>query len=246
MKLSAVVITKNESHNIERCLTGLAWADEVILVDSGSTDDTLTIARRFLNVKIFEQSWQGFGPQRNFAISKASGDWLFVLDADEEITPALQKEVKAFLAVPLADAVCVPRRMFFCGRPLRFGGTYPDHQLRLFRKGEASYNDSPLHEKLVHSGNAHRLLNPLNHFSYRDISDYFERFNRYSSLDAHRRFERGERFSLLRLPMIPVNIFWRLVIRGGILDGYPGIVWALFCSWYDFVKFAKIKEIEEK
>lgn len=244
MKLSAVVITKNEAHNIQRCLASLAWADEVIVVDSGSIDNTLAIARDFPNVKVFEQPWQGFGPQRNFAISKASGDWLLVVDADEEIVPALREEIAAALASPAAQAFRIPRRMFFCGNPLRFGGTYPDYQLRLFKKGSAQYNDSPLHERLQASKDVGKLTTPMNHYSYRDLSDYFERFNRYSTLDARRRFERGERFSLLRIPMVPINIFWRLIVRGGILDGYPGIVWAIVCSWYDLIKFAKIRELE--
>jgi glycosyltransferase involved in cell wall biosynthesis len=244
MKLSAVIITHNEAQNIARCLAALAWADEVILVDSCSTDDTVAVARSFPNVKIFEQAWQGFGPQRNFAISKASNDWLLVVDADEEIMPLLRDEIALTLAASGADAYRIPRRMFFCGHPLRFGGTYPDYQLRLFKKGVASYDNSPLHERLNATGKICDLANPLNHYSYRDLTDYFERFNRYSTLDAQRRFARGERFSMFRLPLVSLNIFWRLVVRGGIFDGYHGIVWGIFCSWYDFVKFAKIREME--
>jgi len=246
MKLSAVIITHNESLNIERCLAGLTWADEVILVDSHSSDDTLKIASRFPNVKTFERDWQGFGAQRNFAISKASGDWLLVVDADEEVVPVLRDEIIAAVASPAYNAYRIPRRMYFCGHLLRFGGTFPDYQLRLFKKGAASYDNSPLHEKLITTGKIGKLATPLNHYSYRDITEYFERFNRYSTLDAQRRFERGEHFSIFRLPLVPINIFWRLIVRGGILDGYHGIVWGVFCAWYDFVKFAKVKELQQQ
>jgi glycosyltransferase involved in cell wall biosynthesis len=184
LSLSVVIITLNEEANLARTLPSVAWADEIIIVDSGSTDGTREIAGSF-HAKFFEESWKGFGAQKNSALEKASGDWILSLDADEEVEPALADEIQQTLAAnPSVTGFWIPRKNFFLGRWIRHGGFYPDPKLRLFRRGAGSFEERLVHEDMRLQGATARLKNHLLHHAYPTLETYLEHMNRYSSLGA--------------------------------------------------------------
>ncbi|MCK9583033.1 MAG: glycosyltransferase family 2 protein [Endomicrobiales bacterium] len=244
MKISVLIITKNEQDVIKKCIESAKWADEVLVVDSFGTDSTVQIAQ-LLGAKVLQRQWGGYGDQRNFGISHCIGDWVLVLDADETISDKLRDEVLK-LKINDYSAYQIPRRFYFLGKLMRWGGVYPDMQKRLFKKNKAFYDNSPLHEKLIVSGKVARLKNPINHYSYRTISSYFDKFNNYSSLDALKRKDKNESASVFQFIRFPFSFFVRYVLRLGFLDGYNGLLWAIFSSFYEVAKFAKLREIRLK
>jgi len=184
--ISAVIITKNEERNIERCITSVRWADEVIVVDSGSTDATAAISAR-LGARVIVKSWEGFAAQKEFAAAQASSDWVLSLDADEEVTPELRAEIQAMLSAsrePAADGYRMPRKSFFLGTWIRHGGWYPGYQMRLFRRSAAFMNHRPVHEGFEVRGAVGTLDAPLNHYTYDTIRQYLDKMNDYTSLDV--------------------------------------------------------------
>ena len=184
LSLSVVIITMNEEANLARTLQSVAWADEIVVVDSGSTDRTREIAESF-HAKFFVEEWKGFAAQKNFALEKASGDWVLSLDADEEVEPALADEIRSTLAAnPSAAGFWIPRKNFFLGRWIRHGGFYPDPKLRLFRRGAGQFEDRLVHEDVQVSGPTAKLKNHLLHHAYPTLESYLEHMNRYSSLGA--------------------------------------------------------------
>lgn len=244
--ISAIIITKNEESNIKRCLDTIKWVDEVIVVDSGSTDDTVEIARK-LGAKVFGNQWQGYGAQKNFAIDKTTNDWILSIDADEEVSPELQKEIKKVIQNPgNYEAFKMPRKLIFQGKFLRWGGCYPNYQIRLFQKGKAKFNLDFVHEKLVVDGKIGLLKGSLLHYSYKDLSDYFDRFNRYTTLDAQKRFSKGKKFYFWYYIQPLLRFFNMYFLRLGFLDGIKGLTWALLSSFYTYVKFQKLKELQNE
>jgi glycosyltransferase involved in cell wall biosynthesis len=184
LSLSVVIITKNEEANLARTLQSVAWADEIVIVDSGSTDRTREIAESF-HAKFFVEAWKGFAAQKNSALQKAGGDWILSLDADEELEPALADEIRQTLsASPSAAGFWIPRKNFFLGRWIRHGGFYPDPKLRLFRRGAGKFQDRLVHEDIQLSGPTAKLKNHLLHHAYPTLETYLEHMNRYSSLGA--------------------------------------------------------------
>ena len=191
-----------------------------------------------------QRNWIGYGDQRNFGITHCIGDWILVLDADETITDKLRDEIlKVKQKISDFAGYQMPRRFYFLGKLMRWGGVYPDMQKRLFQRNKAFYDNSPLHEKLIISGKVGQLKYPINHYSYKTISGYFEKFNHYSSLDALKRKNKKESASVFQFVRAPLNFFARYFLRFGFLDGYYGLLWALFSSFYEIVKFAKLKEV---
>jgi glycosyltransferase involved in cell wall biosynthesis len=243
MKISVVVITKNEEDRIKQCLASVQWADEVIVVDARSEDQTIALAQHFNNVTVVVRDWPGYGKQKNFGIEQATGEWIFCLDADEVVSSELAGEIKNIVARSVDAVHTVPRRLVFQGRIMRWGDVQSDRQKRLFRKGTAWFDDAVIHENLQTQLPVVSLRNPLLHYSYRNLTDYFVRFNNYSLLDARRRVTRNQRFSLFQTARFPLGFFWRYIVRGGFLDGYPGFLWALVGSFYEFIKFAKLREL---
>ncbi|MBN1384999.1 MAG: glycosyltransferase family 2 protein [Elusimicrobia bacterium] len=243
MKISVVIITKNEQDDLPYCLENVKWADEIIVVDSGSTDTTVDTAKRF-GAKVFERKWEGYGIQKNFAIDKAVNKWVLSIDADEVISPELQREIKEIIKGS-DDYVAfkIPRKLIFQGKFLRWGGCYPDYQIRLFRKGKARFNLDLVHEKLDVDGKIGRLKNSLEHHSYKNLSDYFERFNRYTTLNALKRFDNKNKFYLWQYLYAPIKFIKIYFLKLGFLDGSAGLNWALLCSFFDIVKFLKLKEL---
>jgi len=244
--ISAIIITKNEESDIKRCLDSIKWADEIIIVDSVSTDRTVETAKNF-GAKVFVKKWEGYGAQKNFAIDKTTNDWILSIDADEEVSPELQKEIKKVIQNPGNYAAFkMPRKLIFQGKFLRWGGCYPNYQVRLFRKDKAKFSSDLVHEKLVVDGNIGSLKGSLLHYSYKDLSDYFERFNRYTTLDARKRFNKDKRFYFWYYIQPLFKFFSMYFLRVGFIDGLHGFDWAILCAYYDFVKFQKLKELRNE
>lgn len=241
MKISVVIITQNERDNLPRCLESIKWADEIIVVDSGSTDGTVDIAKNSGAV-VFENQWKGYGAQKNLGINKTTGDWVLSIDADEAAVPELQDEIRATAENPCGhDAFRLRRKLMFQGKFLRC--SYPGWQIRFFRKGKAKFSDDLVHEKLVVDGNIGSLKNGLLHYSYKNLSKYFERFNLYTSLDAKKRFAANKKFHF-RYYAYPLIKFFKLYfLKFCFLDGLQGFNWAILSALYDFIKFQKLKEL---
>jgi glycosyltransferase involved in cell wall biosynthesis len=253
MKLSIALLACNEAATIRRVLESVRWADEIVLVDSGSTDGTLEIAEEF-GVTVFREPWKGYGPQMNSAIDKCTCEWIFSLDADEELTPELGAEIRALLAgKPKFEAWWVPRRNQVFGRWMRFGGQYPDYKLRLFRRGTARLpEDTEPHATPKWSGPKGRLKGDLLHYQYPTLALYLEHMNRYSSASVPLvlRKGRGYRSAMAFVAMGVVNplltFVKNFVFRLGFLDGREGLLFHLYHSGYVSWKYAKAWEASRR
>ena len=272
MKLSVVLITYNEESNLARTLESVRplvrdGQGEIIIVDSGSTDRTLEIARSF-DAKVFSESWKGFAAQKNSAIEKATGDWILSLDADEEVSPDLaceilqvlshppqvhkRKQADATLAPIFINGVWMPRKNYFLGRWIRHGGFWPDCKLRLCLRGTGKFKEASVHETMEveeYRGGitveSKKLRGPLLHHSYPTLSDYIDHMNRYSSLGAEK-VVAGERagFSLINILVRPLATFvYNYFFRLGFLDGREGLLLHLYHAVYVSWKYAKAWEL---
>jgi glycosyltransferase involved in cell wall biosynthesis len=246
MKLSVIIITKNEADNIQACLDSVSFADQRIIVDSGSTDGTVAIARA-AGATVIETDWPGFGAQKNRALDAASGDWVLSLDADERISDALRGEILAAIAQPAHEAYMLPRLSSFCGYFIRHAGWYPDHIVRLFWRGSARFSDDLVHERIViDEGSAGRLTNPIIHYSYRDDSAYLRKLEQYSSLGARQAFEAGKRGGLAKAILHGCAAFLRsYVAKRGFLDGRAGLMVAISTAESTYHKYFKLMLLSE-
>jgi glycosyltransferase involved in cell wall biosynthesis len=243
--LSVVLITLNEAANLPRTLASVSWAQEIVVVDSGSTDATVEIARA-AGARVFEQAWKGFAGQKNSAIEHATGEWVLSLDADEEVSPQLAGEIQGLLAgEPQFSAYRVPRLNHFLGRALRHGGYWPDPKLRLFRRGEARFAERPVHETMETGGPVGQLKGHLIHHCYPTLEDYVEHMNRYSSAGAKMLANEGQAPRSLggllwNSVLNPAATFlYNYVFRLGFLDGREGLLQHLNHSAYVHWKFVK-------
>ncbi len=244
LSLSVAIITLNEEANLARTLQSVAWADEIVIVDSGSTDRTREIAESF-GAKFFVEAWKGFAAQKNSALQRTSGDWILSLDADEEVEPALADEIQRTLATsPSVVGYWIPRKNFFLGRWIRHGGFYPDPKLRLFRRGAARFEERLVHEDLQMRGPTGNLTNHLLHHAYPTLDSYLEHMNRYSSLGAEMAAAKGVTgFSFLDIVVRPrLTFFYNYLLRGGFLDGREGLLLHLYHANYVSWKYAKAWE----
>jgi glycosyltransferase involved in cell wall biosynthesis len=250
--LAVAIITLNEEANLPRTLTSVRFAEEVIVLDSGSTDRTLEIAATFPNVKIFSEPWKGFSAQKNSAIEKCTSQWILSLDADEELSPELQIEMRTLLTgEPPADAYLLRRRNLFLNRWVRYGGFYPDAKLRLFRRHAANFapaarfSERPVHETIAFEGRLDTLAHDIIHHAYPDLENYIEHMDRYSSLGADLLVSQGKTSS--SFPAFQWNVFfvpaltflWNYIFRFGFLDGREGLLLHLYHSTYVSWKYAK-------
>ncbi|HTS55104.1 MAG TPA: glycosyltransferase family 2 protein [Burkholderiales bacterium] len=229
MTLSAVVITKDEEATIRRCLESVSWADEIIVVDSGSADSTQRICRE-LGAKVHVTAdWPGFGPQKNRALELATGDWILSLDADEWLTPELQSEIRSSVARPGSHvAFRMPRASSFCGRYMRHSGWWPDPVLRLFVRGRARFSDDLVHERLILDGSVGDLTHPLMHESFTSLEEVLHKIDRYSSAGAQMMVARGHRGSVGSAVLHGWWTFARTYfLRAGFLDGREGFMLAV-------------------
>ena len=245
-KLSVTVITKNEAADVGDALASVAWADEIVVVDSESTDDTVAIARRYTD-RVVVRAWPGYVDQKNYAASIASHDWILSLDADERVTAGLADEIRAALAgSPRAAAFRMPRVTRHLGRWIRSTDWYPDHQVRLYDRRAAEWTGRYVHEALGVRGAIGDLRGELQHYAYRDIADHLETIDRYTTYAARQMHESGRRAGVLQLAGHPPLAFLRnYVARGGIRDGVPGFIVSAMNAYYVFLKFAKLRELEE-
>jgi len=249
MKISIAILAHNEAANIRRTLESVAWADELVLVDSGSTDETVDIAREF-GANVFTEPWKGYGAQMNSAIDKCAGPWVFSLDADEVLTPELQAEIQTLLAGnPNFEAYWVPRRNQIFGRWMRHGGQYPDYKLRLFRQGTARLpEDTEPHATPKWTGPKGKLQGDLLHYQYPTVALYVEHMNRYSSASVPLVLRKGRSCSgllefIFMVFLNPMLTFVKnYVFRAGFLDGREGLLFHLYHSSYISWKYAKAWE----
>jgi len=227
LRLSAIIITRNEAHNIGACLDTLAFCDERIVLDCGSADDTVRIARE-RGARVEHHAFAGFGAQKNFALSLATGDWVLSVDADERVSPALAAELMAAIARGDADGYEMPRLSSFLGRPMRHSGWYPDRVLRLFRRGRARFSNDIVHERVVCEGAVRRLKEPLIHHPVEDIEDALSRMDRYSSAGAEQMVASGRKVTFASGLLRGLWTFLRTyVLRAGFLDGREGLLLAI-------------------
>lgn len=242
--LSVAIITHNEAENIARTLASVTWANEVIVVDSGSDDRTVEIARA-CGARVLIEGWRGFAAQKNFAIAQCTCDWILSLDADEEVSTALANEIRTALAHPEFDGYYVSRCNFFLGRHMQYGGYYPDEKLRLFRRGRAEFAARSVHETIRTAGRTAQLRGDLLHHAYPTLENYLEHMNRYSSLSAEAIAAAGKPVLLLwHVILTPLaTFFYNYVIRLGFLDGRRGLLLHLYHSVYVSWKYAKAWEL---
>jgi glycosyltransferase involved in cell wall biosynthesis len=238
------MIVKNEEMRAEKALSSSAWADEIIVVDSGSTDGTVALCRRYTE-HVYEHVFVDYAAQKNYALSMATGEWVFFLDADEEITPELRAEITATLESPSVDGYTVLRRSVIFGREFRYSGLQHDRPLRLFRKKNA-YFEGVVHERAIIQGRARALECFLIHRTYRDLSDYLHRFNVYTSMEAegYRLKEKSHQtpgfFEFASKPLL--SFLRQFLFQKGFRDGMEGFLFCFLSSFYIFVKHAKQAE----
>ncbi len=238
-QLSAIVITRNEAANIGECLDSLAFCDERIVVDCGSDDATVDIARR-KGARVEGHEWHGFGPQKNYALSLAAGTWVLSIDADERVTPQLAAAIGAALTSADADAWEIPRVSTFCGRLMRHSGWYPDYVLRLFRRGKARFDDAVVHERVICAGRVKRLDKPLIHHPVLRLEDSLSRMDRYSTASAQALVASGRKVSFLSGIGHGLYAFLRTyVLRAGFLDGAEGFLLAVANAEGSYYRYMK-------
>ncbi len=242
-KLTVTVITRDEAHHLDACLESVSWADEIVVIDSGSTDQTVAIARR-RNARIEVRDWPGYSAQKNYAASAATHDWILSIDADERVTPELAAEIRQLLATePARRGYRVPRVTWYLGRWIRGTDWYPDYQLRLYDRRSGQWNGRRVHESVALAGEPGRLRHELRHFAYRDISDHLSTIDRYTTLAAQQIIAEGRRVSLASIVFHPPLAFLRnYVLRRGFTQGAAGLVVSALNSYYVFLKLAKAWE----
>lgn len=256
-KLSVVVITRNEASRLNACLEAVRWADEIIVVDSGSTDNTVQIATS-LGARVVHHDFTGYGAQKNVALSLATAPWVLSIDADEIVTEALAASIQGVISSPgelyepnhgspgeeHAVAYRFRRRFVFLGKVFRHGSGSVDHPIRLFRRSKARFSDDLVHESLLVDGAIAELSGEMLHHSYETLSQYFQKFDRYTNLAAEQLFTRqSKRSSILTALLQPLYFVRHYVFGGHILNGWHGFVWSIFSSWYPLVKVAKLEAL---
>ena len=243
--LSAVLITRNAAAVLAPCLESLAFADEIVVVDSGSSDGTAEIARRY-GARLVQKEWLGFGRQKQYAVDQARHDWVLCLDADETVSPQLAASIQAALAAPVSPVYRMPRRNRFLGQWLSHGEGYPDWSPRLFNRMNARWSDDLVHEKVLYAVTPGTLQGDLLHDSSDDLTAYLERQNRYTTLAARQAYELGRSAGLFHILMSPVVRFLKFyVLRLGFLDGMPGLLHISIGCMNSYLKYAKLIELRK-
>ena len=244
--ISCAIVVFNEERNIRDCLDTAKWMDEIVVVDAFSRDRTVEICRKYTH-KIFQRPWRGFGEQKNYAIDQARSEWVFILDADERIPDALEKEISDSLCAEdpgLIVAFSVPLKNYFFGIWVTHAGCYPDYQLRLFRRGIGKLDDEEPHNKFVFEGKRGVLRTPLEHYTERTIADHFRKFRNFTTLAAQERAKSKRTVNWADLVIRPLFTFYKYYLpRQGFRDGMPGFLVSAFASMYTFVKYAMLWEL---
>ncbi len=243
-KISIVIITHNEAKNIVECLESVKWADEIVVLDSFSDDETVEICRRYTD-KVFQSKFSNFSLQKNMVLDRANNEWVLSLDADERVSPQLREKIVSIVRENSLEnaGYFIPRRNYFFGRWVRHCGLYPDYVLRLFRKSKGRFKDEFVHESVALDGRAGYMDEPLEHFTYRDIDGFIERIKHYTTLSV-KQMQRDKRKSRwFNLIVNPFAAFTKMYfIKKGFLDGSLGFVVCVLYSYYAFMKYAKLWE----
>ena len=247
MSLSVIIITKNEEQMIRGCLESVSWADEIIVVDSGSNDNTVGICKN-LGAQVHVMDWPGFGPQKNRALGLATGDWVLSLDADERVSTELRDEIQEVLATPGEHvAFRMPRSSSYCGRRMRYSGWWPDYVTRLFKRGRARFSDDPVHERLIVKGKTAMLKQPLLHAAFRNLEQVLQKLNNYSTTGAIMLQKQQRRASL---GIAILHDLWTFVrtyfLRAGFLDGREGFMLAVSNAEGAYYRYLKAMLLAEK
>jgi glycosyltransferase involved in cell wall biosynthesis len=242
--LSVAMIVKDEAKNLPDCLRSVAFARQIVVVDSGSTDETLSIAADF-GCEIFNESWRGFGPQKQFAVERCCEDWVLVLDADERIPPETARVIRESIKLSgEVNGYSFPRKNFFQGRWIRHAGWWPDRVVRLFRKGKGHMTEAVVHEAIAVEGLVARLEVPIEHWTEDDLGRIIQKIDRYSTLGAEQAFAEGRRSSIGSASLrAGLTFFHDYLIRGGLLDGPQGLTLAMTDAVNKFFKYAKLAEM---
>jgi (heptosyl)LPS beta-1,4-glucosyltransferase len=243
--VSCAIVVYNEERNIKDCLESVKWMDEIVLVDAFSSDRTVEISKSY-TPNIHQRPWKGFGEQKNFAIDQATSDWVFILDADERVSPELRAEIEGIISGrerSTAVAFYLPRKNYYYGKWVRWAGCYPDYQLRLFRRGVGRLNDEEPHNRFVFEGASAYLKSGLDHYTERTIDDHFRKFSNFTTLAAQERAKTKRSVHWTDLTVRPVFTFYKYYIRrAGFREGMHGFLISAFASMYTFVKYAKLWE----
>ncbi len=244
LPVSIAIITKNEEENIEAALKSVSGAQEIIVVDSFSSDRTIEICRRYTG-KVYQHAWEGFAKQKQRAVDYAACPWVLVLEADERVTPDLWKEIADAISREDCNGYYISRKNYFLGTWIKHSGWWPDQTLRLFRKDRGRFELREVHEKIVVEGGVGYLNNPLKHFTYRSISEFVQRNDNYSSLAAIEIVKKSGKADIFSLTAKPAATFLKMYfLRLGFLDGMHGFVLAVLYSYYTFLKYAKTLDLK--
>jgi glycosyltransferase involved in cell wall biosynthesis len=246
-KLSVIIISKNEATNIRACLESVTWADEIIVVDSGSSDATVEICKEF-GAQVYIHDWPGFGAQKNRALSYAKNEWVFSVDADELVTPELHAEIETATNNACGNAAFrMPRLSSFCGRYMRHSGWYPDYVTRLFHRGEAEFSDDLVHEQLVVRGAVGTLKQHLLHNTFHDLEQLLTKINHYSTAGAQMLHEKNNTASLKKAVAHAVWAFFRTyLLRAGFLDGREGFMVAVSTAEGTYYRYTKLMLLNKR
>jgi glycosyltransferase involved in cell wall biosynthesis len=240
-KLSIIIITKNEAANIGACIESVRWADEIIVVDSGSSDDTAAISRE-LGATVHVHDWPGFGMQKNRALSYATNEWVFSIDADERVTPGLKAQLIETMTDGSKDGFYVPRLSQFCGRFIRHCGWYPDYVLRLFKRTKGRFSDDTVHERVIVDGNTGKLTHPLLHYSYLNQADVQRKTEQYATAGALQMLKKGKTTTIADAPLRAGWAFIRTyLLRMGFLDGIAGFHVAMMNTRTTYLKYQQLR-----
>jgi glycosyltransferase involved in cell wall biosynthesis len=239
-RLSAIITTFNEEHNIVDCIRSLEWCDEIMVVDSYSTDRTCELIRQFPAVKLQQRVYHGSAAQKNWAIERAAYDWILIFDADERCTAKLRDEIQALLrSGPEYDSYTIRRRVYFFDKKIRFSGWQHDEVVRLFRRGRAYYPNRRVHADMITSGPAPRLRNSLDHYMVYDLAEYIQRLTKYGIWGAAQHWKEGRRSGVFQFLGRPIWRFFRTyILQLGVLDGYHGMIFCALQAYSTFVKWS--------
>lgn len=243
--ISVVIIAKNEEDNLNMSLPKLGWCNDVVVIDDNSTDKTKEVAESF-NASVFQRTFDGFGTQKQFAVAQTKNDWVLNIDADELLTDELMNEIQQLSLHDNSIAYELPIRHVFLGKVFRYGKESKYYHLRLFNKTNSNFDDAKVHEKVKHQGKTVKLQNVILHYSYKNLTHYFEKFNLYSSIGAQKLKEKGKsRSVILSMFSFPFYFIKHYVIYLNCLNGKEGFIWSWLNACYHVVKYLKLHELNK-
>jgi glycosyltransferase involved in cell wall biosynthesis len=244
--VSVVIITYNEENNVENALKSVADFEDIVVVDSFSEDRTVELCEKYTK-RIYRHEWQGFARQKQIAVDYAEKQWVLILDADERVTPGLKSEIAGKISDESVSGFYLPRKNYFLGKWMRHSGWWPDYTLRLFKKDRAYVQNRTVHEKVIVDGATGRLNEPLEHYTYKSLSEYIKKMEIYSSLSAEDLDTKKHGLPVLSMLVNPVFVFNKMFfLRQGFRDGIHGFILAVLYSSYTFLKYAKVWEKNSK